>query len=259
MEFLAWCGVVLGGIFVLVGFSGFSSNPYGFGGGINPKVFFIVPGLVLLVYGLLSVVIVQMARAQVDTAELTGQALKVARDQLEVSKQSLRQSEALQRGFEALKTIEPDTTKADFGALKEKSGATAKEPRPREGKPELKHEIGAAIEYRTKTIRVAADGYQFAGQSYPTLEEAQARVDEGGFTLPPAEAVEPERPTLSPAGYPMDWKSDTVLGYRSEVVELRDGHFHYAGLSFADTEHVCRYIDQRVDRGRLVAPPRPPR
>ena len=114
LEFICWAAIVVGGIMLVVGISALTNARYG----IGPQAVFAVPGLILPLAGLMGVVLVQTARAAVDTAELTGQILHVSRDQLEVSKQSLRQSEALEKGFEALKSARPlESPKADFATM----------------------------------------------------------------------------------------------------------------------------------------------
>lgn len=76
----------------------------------------LIPGAVIVFIGLFGIVMSQSARASVDTAELTGQILKVARDQLEVSKQSQRSTgRPVDFGQLADKTPQPENGAfADF-------------------------------------------------------------------------------------------------------------------------------------------------
>ena len=91
LEFLAWGGVLLGIAIIFVSMEA-ASRSFGGGAGLLAAM----PGIAISLFSLIWVAIIQVARAGVDTAELTQQSLKVARDQLEVSKQAISRSEVLQ-------------------------------------------------------------------------------------------------------------------------------------------------------------------
>ena len=160
LEFICWAAIVVGGIMLVVGISALTNARYG----IGPQAVFAVPGLILPLAGLMGVVLVQTARAAVDTAELTGQILHVSRDQLEVSKQSLRQSEALEKGFEALKSARPlESPKADFATM---------QPRPTIRTVRLAYHRLVAVEQtaqvqRTQALKISNT---LAGKSYVVVD-----------------------------------------------------------------------------------------
>lgn len=98
LSFLAWSMVIVG---VMLAFGGsaavsqFSRS--------SSAIFAALPGIGVGAIGLFLIALVQNARATVDTAEYTQQMLKVARDQLEVSKQSLKQNQTAPQSYEAVK------------------------------------------------------------------------------------------------------------------------------------------------------------
>lgn len=83
----------------------------------------LVPGAIIVFIGLFGIVIAQSARASVDTAELTGQILKVARDQLEVSKQGQRPSHSAPTDFSSFVDRKDQTDGADFTTMTKPNGA----------------------------------------------------------------------------------------------------------------------------------------
>ena len=103
LTFCAWCLVVGGVIVALIG-AGAASEMRSFGRSAPAAAVFMasIPGLALTLAGVLSLALVENGRAAVDTAELTQQMLKVAREQLEVSKQALRQGQHVAGSYEAL-------------------------------------------------------------------------------------------------------------------------------------------------------------
>jgi len=85
LEFVGWAVVVIGVIAVLAllqASSGYAPSGIGFMG--------FMAGMLIALVGLLFVGAVQSWRAQVDSAEYSQQMLKIARDQFEVSKESLK-------------------------------------------------------------------------------------------------------------------------------------------------------------------------
>lgn len=102
LEFMAWLIVLLGiggaiiGLMIASDVAKYQHVP----GALT--LIGLIPGLFVLFLGVIGIVLAQSSRASVDTAELTGQILKVARDQLEVSKQGQRQSHAAATDFSTL-------------------------------------------------------------------------------------------------------------------------------------------------------------
>jgi uncharacterized membrane protein len=97
---LAWIMILIGIVAVFGGFSaGRQINPY------NPDLgvaLVAVPGALVSIFGFVMLVLAQMGRAGVDTAEYSQQMLKASRDHMEVSQQLVRQGEKLEQGYAAL-------------------------------------------------------------------------------------------------------------------------------------------------------------
>jgi hypothetical protein len=163
IEFLSWASLVIGVLCIVVALNALSSPSYG---RIDPSVFAGIPGVILILYGLLGVMIAQTARASVDTAELTGQMLKVARDQLEVSKASLRGGNALPSTFEALQPAPQPAPTASYAARQNTQTA-----------PESAGEAPEQISYAGKTIEALPNGYRVAGLMFADLVAARQHID----------------------------------------------------------------------------------
>lgn len=97
---IAWIVILLGLVIAVLGIArGQVLNPY------NPDLPRIVAGVVgaiLATFGLVMLVLSQMGRAGVDTAEYSQQMLQASRDHMEVSRQLVRQGEKLEQGYAAL-------------------------------------------------------------------------------------------------------------------------------------------------------------
>lgn len=79
-----------------------------------PIVLGVIPGTLLGILGLFGLAFAQMGRAGVDSAEYGQQMLQIARDSLDVSRQSLRHTEQMKTGFEALRSGPPERPLADY-------------------------------------------------------------------------------------------------------------------------------------------------
>ena len=93
----SWFVIAVGAIVALGGASvgsGLSRNA-----GALQALLGAAPGIILAMLGFFGLALVQMGRANVDTAEYGQQALQVARDQLEVSRQSLQQGKQLAASY----------------------------------------------------------------------------------------------------------------------------------------------------------------
>ncbi|MBT52778.1 MAG: hypothetical protein CMF72_05170 [Mameliella sp.] len=185
LGFLAWCAIILG-IFIAIGAGSAvsQSRSFGIGSGAMAGMMAAMPGLILAFLGFLGLAQVQMGRAGVDTAEYTQQMLKIARDQLEVSKQSLKQTGGTRQSFETLQNNGPVAETAAGGASYEKATPPVSTA-PSVSEPKQEYKPGDTITYRTKRIRVVEAGFIFSATVYPTLEDAKAKVDEDGAFLPP--------------------------------------------------------------------------
>lgn len=185
LGFLAWCAIILG-IFIAIGAGSAvsQSRSFGIGNGAMAGVLAAMPGLILAFLGFLALVLVQMGRAGVDTAEYTQQMLKIARDQLEVSRQSLKQTGAPSQSFEALQNNALVAERVSAGASYDKATKPV-HTAPSVSVPKQEYKPGDTITYRTKQIRVVEAGFVFSATVFPTLEDAKVKIDEDGSFLPP--------------------------------------------------------------------------
>lgn len=128
---LAWI-LILVGIVVVVG--GISQGP-----NINPRnpdlgsAVVAIPGALTSIFGLVMLVMAQMGRAGVDTAEYSQQMLQASRDHMEVSRQLVRQGEKLEQGYATLAAKLSTPASASYEGLTttaEASSATAPSTTP---------------------------------------------------------------------------------------------------------------------------------
>lgn len=112
LSVLAWL-IIIGGI--LIAFMGLR-----FGSEFNPRnpdagvILALVSGALVAVIGFIMLAMSQVGRSTVDTAEYGQQMLQLARESLDVSRQSLRHTEQMKTGFEALRSSAPDRPLADY-------------------------------------------------------------------------------------------------------------------------------------------------
>ncbi|WP_323768503.1 MULTISPECIES: hypothetical protein [Roseobacteraceae] len=184
LGFLAWCGIIVG-IILAIGAGAVVRQMSSFGGGGNGMAGLVaaMPGFILAFLGFLSLALVQIGRAGVDTAEYTQQMLKIARDQLDVSRQALKQDAALSQSFVALQQAAPPEARPAGSATYE-PGAASDATKPPVAAPAHGYVPGDTIIYRTKRIRIVDAGYEVKARTYATLEAAQAAIDEAGRFLP---------------------------------------------------------------------------
>jgi hypothetical protein len=99
---LAWIVILAGGALAVIS-SGLAMERASFGGG-NEMVALMaaIPGAILSLLGFVMLVLSQIGRAGVDTAEYSQQMLQASRDHMEVSRQLVRQGEKLEQGYAAL-------------------------------------------------------------------------------------------------------------------------------------------------------------
>jgi hypothetical protein len=178
LGFLFWCGAIIGVVIAIAAMQAAGSN-FGRGSGVLAAF----PGIFIAGVSMLGVAIIQSARASVDTAELTQQMLKVARDQLEVSKQALRQGSDLTRGFAALGTGGPLDPEAAARAVASFGSPSFEEPLLGSNAPEKDHmpdliplENGD-YRYFGRPLLKAPNGYTLEGKTYDSLVAAMTEID----------------------------------------------------------------------------------
>lgn len=162
LEILSWC-VVAGGI--ILALVGASEAPRG------SEFLLSMPGILLSAFGVIAVAMVQTGRATVDSAEYGQQALKVARDQLEISRQSLKlQQGAPTSGFGDA-GVRPSETKATSDTWQNSfADRVASYDRSSENDQ-------LDWDYRGKRIHRTENGFLLEGQTFVTLDAAKEHVD----------------------------------------------------------------------------------
>lgn len=247
VEFLAWCSLVLGSLFFVIGLNGIFSRS---GFGSNLSAILIIPGVILVVFALLTIVTIQTARAGVDTAELTGQMLKVARDQLEVSRHVLRQGETLRASFEALKQPEPPPAHPrgfdthDFAAAGALAAVAVRTDTPQPA-PEPPARI-VAPETSDPTLPEPPPARQRLLESKEELaadfgEPEAEPAPEPVFAEAEPIAVEPE-----PEPIPVD-TGPRVFSHKGQTIVRSGADYHVLGQTFADLDAARARIDHFID------------
>ena len=163
------------------------------------------PGIILAMIGFFGLALVQMGRANVDSAEYGQQALQVARDQLEVSRQSLQQGRQLAASYApqavkkspvaAAQTVDKS---ADAGASYDSrvaattpvttSNGTAQinggskesvlpSPDLETPKPEL---LGEKIKVAGRDLVLVDGTYRYGSMGFTSLEKAEAYFSQMG-------------------------------------------------------------------------------
>jgi hypothetical protein len=123
---LSWIVIIAGGALAVIS-SGLAMERASFGGG-NEMVALMaaIPGAILSLLGFVMLVLSQIGRAGVDTAEYSQQMLQASRDHMEVSRQLVRQGEKLEQGYADLANKIANAASAPYaGKLPSEAGATA--------------------------------------------------------------------------------------------------------------------------------------
>lgn len=187
LGFLSWCVIVLGGIVAIGALVAVGQASRSFGGSPMAGVAGLVPGAGIMFFGFLGLVVVQIGRAGVDSAEYAQQSLKIAREQLEVSKQALQGGAAGKGGFEALQSVK-DASLNGTGESASRDGYVSLIPASSESvsatrnaqKSIEEHVQNAAPEvfdHRGRRVRVANGTYTYDGKEFATREAAIEHID----------------------------------------------------------------------------------
>lgn len=186
LVFLAWCAIFLGVAMALVGGS-LATQARSFGSGPHLDIAAIMaalPGFGVSFFGFIALAMAQNGRATVDTAELTQQMLKVARDQLEVSKQALKKDGLAPTGFPAVAAPhnspsgngegydakpKPGIASPSQGSLQ--NGTNANDPRVAIGV------IDGTLTYKDKEISVKNGKFFVGPKVFKTVYDAQLHID----------------------------------------------------------------------------------
>ncbi|AUH34656.1 hypothetical protein [Paracoccus tegillarcae] len=147
LTFIAWC-TIIGGALIFIMAIAFLSQ---FNSSFPAMISAAIPGIGICLFGFLALVMVQIGRASVDSAEFGQQSLQVARDQLAFAKQ------------------------VHHGAVSEPTTTQAASP---SSSAPSQHQNGSVTYYST-VIAANTDGtYLAKDKTFPTLEAAKKHVDE---------------------------------------------------------------------------------
>lgn len=174
----AW-GLIILGVIVAIAGAGAASGISSFGRSASGLAVFMasVPGLVMSLVGVFSLALVENGRAAVDTAELTQQMLKVARDQLEVSRQALKQGEQVAQNYEALKQASASAHERPAASYSE---ALAVDEKPNGQDAAVAEEVKQSLEYAGHTLELHGEEVRFGTITFNDLESAKRYIDENG-------------------------------------------------------------------------------
>lgn len=171
LAFIAWCLIAGGACLTFLG-AALATEMARWNNGPPALAIMIgvTPGILMMVAGFFSLVVVQIGRAGVDTAEYSQQMLQISRDHLQVSEQTLRQGETIKQRFEALQvgTAEPMVS---FGSRMGQSPVTT----TADTAP-----VPKLVAYKGKEIAALDHGFHFSGLEFETLDAAKAYIDELG-------------------------------------------------------------------------------
>lgn len=184
-ELLLWCGVGLGVLIAIIA-AGAASRGFGASGLLAA-----LPGIAVTIISFLGVVMVQIGKAGVDSADYSYQMLGIARDQLDVSRRALQQGKALEQGYAAVQAakaelrVEPAaaTASATFAARRP-NGSEAERPVLSAGRvePQLTAPKPASdsslLQYGGRDIRKEGNRYQVDGKTFDKLELAYRHIEE---------------------------------------------------------------------------------
>jgi len=177
--------IAIGAIVALFSIVAAGQISQGFGGGGMAGLAGILPAAVIMFTGFMGLVIVQIGRAGVDTAEYTQQMLKIARDQLEVSRQALRGPNAPANSF-ADATNEVDGTLSGYGVFADSTIAEALESETQESIEDITSHVNdpeveqgkkdGVLYYDGQKIVVENHAYYLKGRVFTTLAKARAKI-----------------------------------------------------------------------------------
>ncbi|MGC9417817.1 MAG: hypothetical protein ACP5EN_02485 [Rhodovulum sp.] len=180
LGFLSWCIIVFGGIVVAIAISSADDLAQNIGIVFIPVLLGI--GGTIGLAGFMGLVLVQIGRAGVDSAEYAQQSLKVARDQLEISRSAMFAGGDRPAGFEDLHAepdpIEPAQSVAAAPEPKAPTVPVAAEPAAPEPKEEAPPAIeDQTIEHRGQLIEQRDGRYYVGTESFFNLSYAKGFVN----------------------------------------------------------------------------------
>lgn len=225
LSFLAWSMVIVGVILAFGGSAAVSQFSRS-----TSAIFGALPGIAVSAVGLFLIALVQNSRATVDTAEYTQQMLKVARDQLDVSKQSLKQNHTAPQSYAAVNGSENNESpsKASFVV----SDATAPQS--------LIQPNAKALTYDDITRR---NGLYFVGNiEFRELEYAREYVERSQqLELEPVVKTESQN---SNDKLSLENTVGDVIVHDGESIKIVEAGYVFGGTVFGTVELVKAHIDR---------------
>lgn len=176
MEFGAWACVVLGVITALVGMAG-GGRMLGGGGGILAAL----PGLLIVFIGIFAVMMVQIGRATVDTAEMTGKLLKNSNEELQILKSADRTV-----GFSGETPAQSlNRQSASFGDLDVSSPSSEAAEEAQIDTDHLKEVTPGIYEFKGRQLFASTKGIMVGNEAFATIEDAKQFIsnDDGQLAI----------------------------------------------------------------------------
>jgi hypothetical protein len=183
--FLSWCVIVIGGLLAVAALVAVGQMSRSYGGSSMAGIAGILPGVGIMFAGFLGLVVVQIGRAGVDSAEYAQQSLKISREQLEISRASQRTSTRDTEGFAVMsrEAEKPSASFADQVQADKVSKAGQKSIAAPTSPPSDRVALGlenGQLEYQTKSIDVRNGQFLYNGIPFDTLISAQKYIDKLG-------------------------------------------------------------------------------
>lgn len=226
MEFVSWALVVIGVIVFLAGMSGGASMSRSFGGSSLGALTGALPGIFLTIVGIMCVMLVQVGRATVDTAEMTGKLLKNSNEELKLLKsQGAR--------------VAPDARPA--GAAK--TGPSRDSPASHEAS-NLGETNPSVVKHRGQRIDVAVDGVFVGRERFASIDDAKVHIDRmppaPGSPVAPKSLGERIEPTMS-----SEPSAKQHVHNGKTIRETETGAF-VGMMRFDDLDGAREFIDQKL-------------
>lgn len=168
---ISWTVIVVGGLVALVGLAALGDFSRELGGSSLNGLAGVVPGISVSFIGFMGLVLVQIGRAGVDTAEYSQQMLQVARDQLEVSRETAQRGQKISTSFSSAMAEEIEPSKPSFAEAAHEGIDAGETPSSKQGDPNLIH-------YRGRTIEKRDGKYFVEGKSYLNQKYAELRIND---------------------------------------------------------------------------------
>lgn len=181
-----------------------------------------------------------------DSAEYAQQNLKIAREQLEISKQTLR---AHQAGGETASYVELTSKSVEFPTKASGEDRTANYAD--ETASEMSARPEGIIQHNGQTIEVTKHGFIVNGRLYGTLEKAKEYVEITEALPNPATSPSSKQVPLSVSADPLSAEPPKLYKYRGQKIEERADRFFWKHVPFANLDDAKTHLDNLAQFGSL--------